>query len=191
MVLLLLYNPFWLIWSCREKYVSVLMYWGDFGRLKRFRYVQGVLLGILCGGVPPGSPRRIQTLFQTKKCHFPHPFSDLEVVTKRNIRVYINVIFAEIRTPAKRCLSFLFIYNWNDEHSLTLPSSLVNHTHPPPPWVANPVRRSKGMHGIAVCSLKNSRIRFVLYRIFLEQAFITNIPVIKFEELNFRLVLDE
>ena len=61
----------------------------------------------------------------------------------------------------------------------------------PPPWVANPVRRSKGMHGIAVCSLKNSRIRFVLYRIFLEQAFITNIPVIKFEELNFRLVLDE
>lgn len=60
-----------------------------------------------------------------------------------------------------------------------------------PPRVANPVRRSKGMHGIAVFSLKNSRIRFVLYRIFLEQAFITNIPVITFEEVNFRLVLDE
>ena len=141
--------------------------------------------------MPPGSPRRIQTLFQTKKCRFPHPFSDLEVVTKRNIRVYINVIFAEIRTPAKRFLSFLFIFNLNDAHTLTLPCSLVNHTPPPPPWVGNPVRRSKGVHGIAVFSLKNSRIRFVLYRIFLEQAFITNIPVIKFEELNFRLVLDE
>ena len=28
---------------------------------------------------------QILTLFQTKKCHFPHPFSDLEMVTKRNI----------------------------------------------------------------------------------------------------------
>ena len=31
-----------------------------------------VLLGILGEGVLPSSP----TLFQTKKCHFPHPFSD-------------------------------------------------------------------------------------------------------------------
>ena len=75
---------------------------------------------------------RILTLFEPKKCHFPHPFSDLasknsypfsdlEVVTKRNKRVYIDrnyVIFAEIRTPTKRFLSFLFIYC----------SSLVNHT---------------------------------------------------------------
>ena len=28
---------------------------------------------------------QILTLFQTKKCYFPHPFSDLEMVTKRNI----------------------------------------------------------------------------------------------------------
>ena len=28
---------------------------------------------------------QIPTLFQTKKCHFPHPFSDPEVVSKRNI----------------------------------------------------------------------------------------------------------
>ena len=28
---------------------------------------------------------QILTLFQTKKCHFPQPFSDLEVVTKLNI----------------------------------------------------------------------------------------------------------
>ena len=81
------------------------------------------------GGVPPRSPRRIQTLFQTKKCHSPHPFSDLEVVTKRNIHVYIDrnyIIFAEIRTPAKRFLSFLFIIETTN--ILALPSSLVNHT---------------------------------------------------------------
>ena len=35
----------------------------------------GVLLGILDGGVSPAL--QILTLFQTKKCHFPHPFSDL------------------------------------------------------------------------------------------------------------------
>ena len=34
----------------------------------------GVLLGILCGGVAPGSPSL--TRFHTKKCNFPHPFSD-------------------------------------------------------------------------------------------------------------------
>ena len=34
----------------------------------------GVLLGILGGGVAPGSPSL--TRFQTKKCNFPHPFSD-------------------------------------------------------------------------------------------------------------------
>ena len=34
----------------------------------------GVLPGILGGGVAPGSPSL--TRFQTKKCNFPHPFSD-------------------------------------------------------------------------------------------------------------------
>ena len=34
-----------------------------------------VLLGILGGGVPP-SPPDPDPVFQTKKCNFPHPFSD-------------------------------------------------------------------------------------------------------------------
>ena len=73
---------------------------------------------------------QILTLFQIKKCHFPHPFSDMEVVTKRNItrlhKTEINVIIAEIKTATKRFLeihfefeyytSFSFIWNWNDEH---------------------------------------------------------------------------
>ena len=73
---------------------------------------------------------QILTLFQIKKCHFPHPFSDMEVVTKRNItrlhKTEINVIIAEIKTATKRFLemhfefeyytSFSFIWNWNDAH---------------------------------------------------------------------------
>ena len=39
-----------------------------------------VLLGILGGGVPPGSQSLI--LFQTKKWHFPHLFSDLALRQK-------------------------------------------------------------------------------------------------------------
>ena len=35
----------------------------------------GGLLGILGGGVRPGSPNP-HRLFQTKTCHFPHSFSD-------------------------------------------------------------------------------------------------------------------
>ena len=35
----------------------------------------GVLLGILGGGVPPGSPNP-DTDFRPKKCNFSHPFSD-------------------------------------------------------------------------------------------------------------------
>ena len=45
---------------------------------------------------------QILTLFQTKKCHFPHPFLDMEVVTKRNItrlhKTEINVIVAQNKT---------------------------------------------------------------------------------------------
>ena len=84
---------------------------------------EGVLLGILDGGVRPGSPN--PDPISDHKMSFstpvfrpgllnPYPFSDHEVVTKRNIRVYVvrnYVIIAEIRTPAKRFLSFLFIYN--------------------------------------------------------------------------------
>ena len=45
---------------------------------------------------------QILTLFQTKKCHFPRPFLDMEVVTKRNItrlhKTEINVIVAQNKT---------------------------------------------------------------------------------------------
>ena len=36
-----------------------------------------ILQGILGEGLPPGSPNPNTLKFQTKKCHFPHPFSDL------------------------------------------------------------------------------------------------------------------
>ena len=36
---------------------------------------RGVLLRILGGGVPPGSPT--SDPISDKKCHFSHPFSDL------------------------------------------------------------------------------------------------------------------
>ena len=39
--------------------------------------IRGVLLGILGGGVPQGSQNPDHTVFQTKKGHFSHPFSDL------------------------------------------------------------------------------------------------------------------
>ena len=65
---------------------------------------------------------QILTPFQTKKCHFQHPFSDVGKVTKGNVHVYIDrsyVIITEIRRPTKLFLkihchshvySFLFIY---------------------------------------------------------------------------------
>ena len=42
---------------------------------------------------------QILTLFQTKKCQFPHPFSDLEEVTKRNITCLHKT---EIMSPVLR-----------------------------------------------------------------------------------------
>ena len=51
---------------------------------------------------------QILTLFHAKKCYFPHPFSDVKEVTKRNIHVYKldrnYIIITEIRTPTKRFL---------------------------------------------------------------------------------------
>ena len=70
---------------------------------------------ILGGGVPPGS--RNSDLFQTKKCHFPHPcsvlaskihysFQTLEEVTKRNIHLYKDRNYI-IRTPTKGFLKII------------------------------------------------------------------------------------
>ena len=77
---------------------------------------------------------RILTLFPTKKCHFSHHFpnlfSDLEVVTKRNMRVNIDrnyVIITDIRTLAKGFISYSFIIETTNT-SIHYRSSLVNHT---------------------------------------------------------------
>ena len=101
---------------------------------------------------------QILTIFQTKKkCHFPHPFSDLvskihtrfqtwKRVTKRNItclhKTEIMSSLLRLKAPYKDVfksisnshitLCFLFIWNWNDEHTDSQPcSSFLNHTHFP------------------------------------------------------------
>ena len=51
-----------------------------------------VMLGILGGGVPPGSPN--SDLFQTKKYGYSHPFQTCPVRNK--------VIFTQIGTATKK-----------------------------------------------------------------------------------------
>ena len=55
---------------------------------------------------PGGEVLLAPDLISDHKCHFPHPFSDLEEVIKRNIRCLHKtaVIIAEIRTSTKRFL---------------------------------------------------------------------------------------
>ena len=50
-------------------------------------------------------------LISDHKCHFPHPFSDLEEVIKRNLTCLHKtaVIIAEIRTSTKK-IHFEFAY---------------------------------------------------------------------------------
>ena len=50
----------------------------------------GVLLGILGGGMPPGSPNP-ELKFQTKKCHFPHLFSDQISKIHTHFRTWPNL----------------------------------------------------------------------------------------------------
>ena len=80
---------------------------------------EGVLLGILGGGVPPRSqsPDPIsdpKMSFSTPvfrpDLYNPYSFSDLEEVTKRNMHVYKDrnyIIITEIRAPTK---DFLIIH---------------------------------------------------------------------------------
>ena len=89
--------------------------------------------------IPPATQAiQILTLFQTKKCHFSHPFSDLEVVTKLNITCLhkTKIMSSLLRVkPQQRdllksisnlhiTLSFWFIWNWNDKHIDKQPSFL-------------------------------------------------------------------
>ena len=104
--------------------------------------------------MPPGSSN--PDPISEKKCYFPHPFSDLvskihtrfqtwKRVTKRNItclhKTEIMSSLLRLKPPQKDffntisnshiTLSFLIIWNWNDEQTDTQPSSLVNHTRFP------------------------------------------------------------
>ena len=81
---------------------------------------------------------QILTLFQTKKYHFPHPFSDLEVVTKRNItclhKTEIMSSLVRLKLQQKKPFGIhvtLFSYSFGIETTNTLihnRSSFVNHT---------------------------------------------------------------
>ena len=73
---------------------------------------------------------QILTLFQTKKCHFPHPFSDQTSKIHTRFQTWPlgrnYVIITSIRAQTKKffkCISnshifisFLFIWNWNDKY---------------------------------------------------------------------------
>ena len=88
---------------------------------------------------------QILTLFHAKKCYFPHPFSDMKEVTKRNIHVHKldrnYIIITEIRTPTKRFLKihlelhimglFLFSLGPIDKYVHT-PPQLPRKLHPIP-----------------------------------------------------------
>ena len=82
---------------------------------------------------------QILTLFQTKKYHFPHPFSDPEVVTKRNItclhktEIMSSLVRLKLQQKKKpfRIHVTLFTYSFGIETTNRLihnRSSFVNHT---------------------------------------------------------------
>ena len=93
------------------------------------------------GGVPHGSPN--SDPISEQKCHFPNPFSDPEVVSKRNITSWHKT---EIMSPLQQkyflksisnshiTLSFLFIWKClttNQSHAKHY--LLGRHILPPPP----------------------------------------------------------
>ena len=100
-------------------------------------FPRGILLGILGGGVPPGSPNPDPTSDQ--KISFSIPFSDPEVVTKRNItclhKTEIMSSLVRLKLQQKKShfefmLHFLS-YSFGIETTNTLihnRSSFVNHT---------------------------------------------------------------
>ena len=78
---------------------------------------------------------QILTLFQTKKCNFPHPFSDQTSKIHTRFQTWPlgrnYVIITSIRAQTKKLfksisnshisLSFSLIWNWNDKYVHTLP----------------------------------------------------------------------
>ena len=117
-------------------------------------YSPGVLLGILGGGMP-----LVPTLFQTKKCHFLHPFSDLTSKIHTSFQTLSSgrnyFIITQIRAQAKnffKCISNLhisiFSYSFGIETINTFirsRSSLENYTRFQTKWAkCIPVFRPKG-----------------------------------------------
>ena len=92
---------------------------------------------------------QILDLFQTKKCHFPDPFSDQtsKIHTRfqtwplgRNYVIITYPLFKSI-SNSHISLSFLLIWNWNDRYVHTLRSSQPDST---PKWAkCIPVFRPK------------------------------------------------
>ena len=94
----------------------------------------------LVGGCRPVP--QIPTQFQTKKCNFPHPFSEQTFKIHTRFQTWPlgrnYVIITQIRAQTKKLfksisnshisLSFLLIWNWNDKYVHTLRSSFENHT---------------------------------------------------------------
>ena len=70
--------------------------------------------------------QKILTLFQTKKCHFPHPFSDLEEVTKRNIHVYKDRNYCNIITQIRALTKTR--PKWAQSVPVLTPKQRKNHT---------------------------------------------------------------
>ena len=75
---------------------------------------------------------QILSLFQTKKCYFPHPFSDLEMVTKHNItclhKTEIMTSLLRLKPPqtSNSCYTFFLIETTNT--LIHNRSSFVNQT---------------------------------------------------------------
>jgi len=74
---------------------------------------------------------QILTIFQTKKCHFPHPFSNLffrQKLCHHYLDYSANKKFLKSIPNSHISLSFLLIWNWNVNAFIHSRSSLENHT---------------------------------------------------------------
>ena len=72
---------------------------------------------------------QILTLFQTKKYHFPHPFSDLEVVTKRNITCLHKTEIMSSLERLKRQQKYFLKSISNSHITLSFPSFRIETTN--------------------------------------------------------------